>query len=137
MVVQIISLFMWNSISSFRVKNHEVWHIKIVSTPSFKRSDSINMLLRHPIMDVGWTVYRFIPKLWWKCLRLHHASGHLLERSILSLINTILMRCVGNRVLHTIPAYSQYWINYDLTYSPHYHIWGPLYLFHNGSQLDL
>ena len=40
----------------------------------------------------------------WSCnlqtLRLQHTSSHILETFILPLNHTILLRCVGNRVLH-------------------------------------
>ena len=75
-------------------------HIWLVPTPRFERSDSIKFLVRNPILDIGCTIYLFIPKIWWKFFRLHHTSCHLLECSILRLSNTILMRCVTNRMLH-------------------------------------
>ena len=75
-------------------------HIKIVPTSRFERSDSINMLVGYPILDVWCTVYSLMPKIWWQSIRLQHASGHLLQRSIIPLGNTILLRYVGNRVLH-------------------------------------
>ena len=56
--------------------------------------------MRHSILDVGCTIYSFIPKIWWKSLRLQHTKRHLLEAFILPLSHTILLRCVGNRVLH-------------------------------------
>ena len=75
-------------------------HIRIVPTSRFETSDSINMLVGYPILDVWCIFYSFISKLWWQSIRLHHASGHLLHRSIIPLSNTILLRCAGNRVLH-------------------------------------
>ena len=75
-------------------------HIKRVSTPSFERSNSIKLLVRHPILNVGCTIYSFNPKLWWQSLRLHHTSSHLLETYVLPLSHIILLRCVRNRVLH-------------------------------------
>ena len=75
-------------------------HIWLVSTRRFERSNSIKFLLRHPILDVGCTFNRFIPKIWWQSLKLQHTSSHLLETSILPLSHTILLRCAGNRVLH-------------------------------------
>ena len=77
-------------------------HIRLVSTPRLERSDSIKLIVRHPIVDLGCIVYRFIPKRLWKIIRLHHTSNHLLEGSILPLGNTILLRCVRNRVLHLV-----------------------------------
>ena len=78
-------------------------HIWFVPTPSFKRSNYINLIVRHPILDLGCTFYSFNPKLWWKILKLQNTSSHVLEASILSLSHTILLRCVRNRVfyLHT------------------------------------
>ena len=75
-------------------------HIMLVPTPKFETSDSIKILVRYPILDVGCTFYSFSRKHLWQSLRLHNASGHLHERSILPLSNTILLRCLGNRVLH-------------------------------------
>ena len=75
-------------------------HIWLVPTPSFKRSDSIKLIVRHPILDIGCIFYCFSPKLWWNFFILYHTSFHLLECSILPLNNTILLRCVGNRILH-------------------------------------
>ena len=75
-------------------------HIRLVSTPIFERSDSIKMLVRHPILDVGLIMYSFNQKFWWQSLRLHHTSYHVLETSILPLSNTILLRSVGNGVFH-------------------------------------
>ena len=100
MGLQTLPLFSWNSIPILLVKNPEMGYILFVPTPSFKRSDSIKLLVRHPILDIGWTVYCFIPKIWWQIFKLHHTSFHLLECSILPLRNTILLRCVGNRWLH-------------------------------------
>ena len=75
-------------------------HITVIPTSRFETSDSIIMLVGYPILAVWCTVYSFIQKLWWQSIRLHHASGHLLQRCIIPLSNTILLRCVGNRVLH-------------------------------------
>ena len=75
-------------------------HMWFVPTPQFERSISINMLVRNLIIDVGCTFYNFIPKIWWQIFRLQHTSSHLLEDSILPLSDTILLRCVRNRVLH-------------------------------------
>ena len=75
-------------------------HITLVSTPRLERSDSIKLIVRHPIVDVGCIFYSFSPKRLWKIIRVHHTSNHLLEGYILPLSNTILLRCVGNGVLH-------------------------------------
>ena len=75
-------------------------HIWFVPTLRFERGNSINLLLWNPIMDVGCTFYSFIPKLWWQSIILQHTSSHLLETYIVPLSHTILLRCVGNRVLH-------------------------------------
>ena len=51
-------------------------------------------------MDVGFKIYSFNPKLWWKILRLRHTNSNLLKGSILPLNNTILLRGVRNRMMH-------------------------------------
>ena len=56
--------------------------------------------MRNPILDVGCTVYSLDPKIWWKILSLHHAGCCLLQRSVLSLSNTILLWCVRDWMLH-------------------------------------
>ena len=75
-------------------------HIWLVPTPRFERSNSIKIIMRNPILDVGCTIYSFIPKTWWKSIRLQHTSSHLLEASILTLSHTILLKYLRNRVLH-------------------------------------
>ena len=75
-------------------------HIRLVSTTNLERSGSIKMSVRNKILDVVCTIYNFIPKFLLKSLRLHHASGHLFEIYILPLKKTILLRCLGNGVLH-------------------------------------
>ena len=55
--LQILSLFRWNSIPSFRAKNPEVGHIMLVFTPSLERSDSIQGFVIHSILDIGCTIY--------------------------------------------------------------------------------
>ena len=100
LLFQIPPLFWWNYSPNFKAKKPGMRHIMLVPTPRFEMSESIKMLVRHPILDVGCTFYSFSRKHLWQILRLHHASGHLHERSILPLSNTILLRCLGNRVLH-------------------------------------
>ena len=97
---QILPLFWWNSSPSFKAKNPEVGHIRLMSTPRFERSDSIKIFVRWTIIYIGCTLYFLIPKFLCQISILHHASGHLLERSILPLSNTILLRRVRNIVLH-------------------------------------
>ena len=75
-------------------------NIWLVPTPSLERNHTIKIIMWHPILDIGCTFYSLSPKLWWKSFSLHHASCHLLEWSILSLSNTILLWCVRNRMLH-------------------------------------
>ena len=75
-------------------------HIWFVPIPSYKRSNFIKFIVRNTILDVGCTVYNFIPKFWWQILRLQHTSSHLLEASILPLSHIIMLRCVRNRVLY-------------------------------------
>ena len=66
----------------------------------FKRSHTIKLLMRNPIMDVGCIFYSLGPKLWWQSLSLHHVGRHLLQWPVLSLSNTIFIWCVRDRMLH-------------------------------------
>ena len=75
-------------------------HIWLVPTPRFERSHTINMLMWHPILNIGYTFYILRPKLLWKIFILHHTSFQLFQCSVLSLRNTILLWRVRDRMMH-------------------------------------
>ena len=75
------------------------WVTWLVPTPCFERSHTIKMFMRHPILDIGCTIYSFSPKIWWQSLNLHHTGCHLLQWFVLSLSNTILLWCVRDQMM--------------------------------------
>ena len=50
--------------------------------------------------NLKWTSCLCYHLLWWQIFGLHHACFHLLQWSVLPLCNTILVWCVGDRMLH-------------------------------------
>ena len=97
---QFLSLIERNSIKILSAKNPEMRNICLVTTPSLKWSFILKLFVWDSILKICSSVYGFIPYIRRQILILHHACSHLPERFVLALCNTILLWCVGHRMLH-------------------------------------
>ena len=84
------------------------------------------------------TIYVFIPYLRLQTLSLHCASCHLFHSSILALYNTILMWCVGHRMLHLDVKFFKNLVKNLYSHNPfNFHSYVPLLCSHMHSQLGI
>ena len=81
-------------------KNPEIKNIGLVTTPSLIWIFSIQCFVWRSVLNILIMFDSFNPYITIKILFFHHTGSHLLEIHVLALYNTIMLWCVGNRMLH-------------------------------------